>query len=237
MYPFPWILFKEPELANPRSYIGDTNFAKFPRYIDDPYPPIPISNEYKIPYANSMVNNFVWCLILILNVIMTCRNHKYANCAWIWKHIENWSFMPIVFCFGRSNGIRRPFLEVWNNANFLIISSTHYFFDFLGVTVFFTLTWLSEPNLLTILALIGLILTISDYVLPSVIFSIFKNETWTDEKQSKYEEICTNIILYKTKLELLVTSYYRMRVTNPKLVSNFEICFCFFRYHCLFEIR
>ncbi|CAG9815591.1 unnamed protein product [Phaedon cochleariae] len=92
-----------------------------------------------------------------------------------------------------------------------------------GCTVIFMLFWLSEPNILTILSLLGLLVTLGDYVLPSIVSSIFKSESWNIEKQRQYEDICTNIILYKTKFELLVTSYYRMRVTNPKMYFGLTI--------------
>lgn len=82
------------------------------------------------------------------------------------------------------------------------------------------LLWLSEPSTLTIISLIGLFLTIGDYILPTIVYSLYKNEDWDRERQQKYEEICTNLIIFRTKLELLLTSYYRMRLTNPKLVRT-----------------
>lgn len=80
------------------------------------------------------------------------------------------------------------------------------------------LLWLSEPSTLTMIAFIGLMVTMADYILPTIVSTLFKNEDWDREKQQRYEEICTNLIIYQTKLELLLTSYYRMRVTNPKMV-------------------
>lgn len=90
----------------------------------------------------------------------------------------------------------------------------------LGCTVAFMLLWLSEPSTLTVISVIGLIITIGDYILPKIVSTVYKNEDWDREKQQQYEEICTNLIIYRTKLELLFTSYYRMRVTNPKMVRN-----------------
>nr|CAH7737463.1 unnamed protein product [Callosobruchus chinensis] len=92
-----------------------------------------------------------------------------------------------------------------------------------GTTALFMLIWLAEPNILTVISLLGLLITVTDYILPAVVTAIFRAESWTTEKQRNYEEICTNIILYKTKFELLATSYYRMRVTNPKLYFSITI--------------
>ncbi|CAG9864832.1 unnamed protein product [Phyllotreta striolata] len=90
-------------------------------------------------------------------------------------------------------------------------------------TVLFTLLWLSDPTVLTVFSTIGLLITIGDYILPTLIASLYKSDNWTADKQSEYEEICTNIVLYKTKFELLVTSYCRMRITNSKTYFGITI--------------
>ncbi|XP_066248002.1 ADP-ribosylation factor-like protein 6-interacting protein 1 [Euwallacea similis] len=92
-----------------------------------------------------------------------------------------------------------------------------------GTTVLFTLILFCDPNVLTIMSLIGIAITLSDYFMPIILSSVFKPETWTPEKQKEYEEICTNIILYKTKSQLLISSFCRMRVTNPKLYFGVTI--------------
>ncbi|KAL1489311.1 hypothetical protein ABEB36_014234 [Hypothenemus hampei] len=86
-----------------------------------------------------------------------------------------------------------------------------------GSTMFFTFLWFWEPTLLTAFALLGFTFTLSDFLLPYILSTIYSAENWTPDKQKQYEEICTNIILYQTKAELLVSSYYRLRVTNRKL--------------------
>lgn len=83
----------------------------------------------------------------------------------------------------------------------------------------FTIILFADPSILTVISLTGLALTLADYFMPLILQSIFKPEMWSGDKQKEFEEICTNIILYKTKAELLLSSYCRMRVTNPKLVS------------------
>lgn len=79
------------------------------------------------------------------------------------------------------------------------------------------LLWLANPNNLSILSVIGLIVTVADYIVPSLSTSIFKQE-FTEEQQQQYDDICTNIVLIKTKAELLLSSFFKMRVKNPKLV-------------------
>ncbi|RZC37234.1 Reticulon domain containing protein [Asbolus verrucosus] len=86
-----------------------------------------------------------------------------------------------------------------------------------GSTITFTLLWLLDPSILTILSLFGLCFTICDYLIPSIATSLFKPEKWTARKDKELEELCTNVILYKAKLELTWASYYKMKITNRKM--------------------
>ncbi|CAH0554767.1 unnamed protein product [Brassicogethes aeneus] len=92
-----------------------------------------------------------------------------------------------------------------------------------GSTILFMLIWLCDPNVLTIISLLGLLFTVCDYVLPSIVSTLYKNEQWTPNKQKQLEDICTNIVLYKTKTELLLTSFYKMRVSNSKVYFSVTI--------------
>ncbi|XP_060528179.1 ADP-ribosylation factor-like protein 6-interacting protein 1 [Cylas formicarius] len=92
-----------------------------------------------------------------------------------------------------------------------------------GNTLVFFMLFMFSPNVLTILSILGLIITLADCFMPVVLGNVFKSDTWTVEKQKQYEEICTNIVLYKTKMELLWSSYGRLRVTNSKLYFSVTI--------------
>lgn len=97
---------------------------------------------------------------------------------------------------------------------------------FSATTAFFTFTWLCDLSFLTMLSLLGIFITLADYTLPLIVNSLFKNEHWSAHKQKKFDEFCTNVILYKTKTELSITTFYKMRVNNPKMVR----CFTYFDY-------
>lgn len=87
-------------------------------------------------------------------------------------------------------------------------------------TIFFTLVWLLDPSILSALSLIGLTLTISDYIVPVLAKSLFKPELWTAVKEKQFEEICKAVVLYQNKIHSSVHLYFGMRSERPKLVSG-----------------
>ncbi|EFA10290.2 ADP-ribosylation factor-like protein 6-interacting protein 1 isoform X1 [Tribolium castaneum] len=86
-----------------------------------------------------------------------------------------------------------------------------------GSTILFTFLWLLDPSILTVFSVFGLVLTIFDYLIPSIGSSMFKPEMWTARKEQEYEEFCTNVILYKARLELSWARFYKMKSTNRKM--------------------
>jgi hypothetical protein len=84
--------------------------------------------------------------------------------------------------------------------------------------------WLLDPSILTVVSVFGLCVTVSDYVIPSVASSFFKPEKWTARREKEFEELCTNIVLYKARLELTWSRYYKLKTTNRKLVRLLLFC-------------
>jgi hypothetical protein len=93
-----------------------------------------------------------------------------------------------------------------------------------GSTVLFMFLWLLDPSILTVVSVFGLCVTVSDYVIPSVASSFFKPEKWTARREKEFEELCTNIVLYKARLELTWSRYYKLKTTNRKLYFILTIC-------------
>lgn len=84
-------------------------------------------------------------------------------------------------------------------------------------TIIFMLLWLSSPSVLTTVALIGLFVTLADYFVPILAVMYFKPELWSKAKDQEFEDICRNLIVYRTKLSFTIQSYFIMRITKPKL--------------------
>ncbi|XP_018336434.1 ADP-ribosylation factor-like protein 6-interacting protein 1 isoform X3 [Agrilus planipennis] len=90
-----------------------------------------------------------------------------------------------------------------------------------GSTLLFLVLWLLDPSILTTFSLLGLTLTISDYLVPLLISSIYKPDSWTAKKEMEFEGICRSLVIYKTKLQFSLITYYKMRTDRPKL---FYLC-------------
>lgn len=85
--------------------------------------------------------------------------------------------------------------------------------------------WLADPSLLTTIAVLGLIVTLADYLLPTVLSSFVNQENWTVTKEKQFENICRIIIIYKTKFATSFHSFYLLRTTRPKIVCiNLHRC-------------
>ncbi|ERL89866.1 ADP-ribosylation factor-like protein 6-interacting protein 1 isoform X1 [Dendroctonus ponderosae] len=92
-----------------------------------------------------------------------------------------------------------------------------------GSTLVFALIWFCNAAFVTVLALLGLLLTLLDCLMPAILAALFKPDQWGGDKQRQYEETCTSLIMYKTKAELLSASFLRLRVTNPKIYFSISI--------------
>lgn len=103
-----------------------------------------------------------------------------------------------------------------------------YFLSLTASTIFFTLIWLLNPSILSAFSVLGLTATICDYVVPMISRSLFKSNIWTDTEEKEFEDICTSIMLYKSKIGLTLDSYFRLRTSKPTMVIV-----CFFRVGCM----
>lgn len=80
------------------------------------------------------------------------------------------------------------------------------------------LFWLLDPTVLTSVATIGLLVTVGDYLVPTLAAGIFRNDMWTGAKEKKYDEICRSLVYQYTQLSTVWSSYYLMRTVRPKMV-------------------
>ena len=55
-------------------------------------------------------------------------------------------------------------------------------------TIFLTL-WYYDPSFVTLISLIGLTVTLADYIVPRVIPLIAKPENWTGKKEKQLEQV------------------------------------------------
>jgi len=71
----------------------------------------------------------------------------------------------------------------------------HYPAVLVGVITFlFALIWYLEPSVLTSICMIGIILSVADYAVPTVLSHLFSSAEWTTVQESQYEEICRRLL-------------------------------------------
>lgn len=85
-------------------------------------------------------------------------------------------------------------------------------------SILFMFVWLADPSILTMLSMIGLTVTLADYLVPLIGPSIFKKDSWTNTEEVAYEDLCRSMVVYKTKMMVSFYYYVLMRTTRPKMV-------------------
>jgi len=84
-----------------------------------------------------------------------------------------------------------------------------------GTTFLFLSLWLLDPSVLTTVSILGLTVTISDYVVPLVAAALFRPDSWTKEKE--FYDFCRAIVVYRAKVSVSVSTFYMMRTSRPRM--------------------
>jgi len=84
-----------------------------------------------------------------------------------------------------------------------------------SLTVVFLTVWYMDPSLVTLLAIIGLILTLADYLGPKILNKLLSPDKWTNEKERRLENVCRSLVSLKYLLSSLSSSVSSMRNGSP----------------------
>jgi hypothetical protein len=68
------------------------------------------------------------------------------------------------------------------------------------LSVLFLLIWTQDPNMLTLLSMVGLVATLLDYAVPRIQAKLFPETSWSPEKERKLETICQDLVFMRTGL-------------------------------------
>jgi len=90
-------------------------------------------------------------------------------------------------------------------------------------TILFMMLWLIQPSVLTTLSLLGLTLTVSDYLVPYMTATLLRNEPWTDIQEEEFDRICRSVVILLERTSLAIRSFYLMRSTRPKVYYGASI--------------
>lgn len=85
------------------------------------------------------------------------------------------------------------------------------------LTASFLTIWYLDPSLVTLLAFLGLFLTLADYLGPKILDMIYKPESWTTEKERRLETVCRSLVSFGNLLSSLSQSVASLRVNSPML--------------------
>lgn len=86
-----------------------------------------------------------------------------------------------------------------------------------SLTVGFLTVWYLDPSLVTLLASIGLILTLADYLGPKILDLIFKPEMWSNEKERRLEAVCRSLVSLSHLLSSLSSYVSSTRAGSPMI--------------------
>lgn len=89
-----------------------------------------------------------------------------------------------------------------------------------AVSFLYLILWFLDPPFLTLCASIGVILTLMDFLVPTLVANIYTSSSWTKNKEKLYEEICKSIVIHYNWFIVTCQSFYKLRETTPKMVRN-----------------
>ncbi|KRT81609.1 hypothetical protein AMK59_5964 [Oryctes borbonicus] len=93
----------------------------------------------------------------------------------------------------------------------------------LGTTILFMSIWLLDPSLLTAISIIGLTITISDYIVPLLTASMMKGDTWSEKKEKQLDEVCLMLLKYFNVIVNRASTFCELRTFKPKLYYSCTI--------------
>jgi hypothetical protein len=88
-----------------------------------------------------------------------------------------------------------------------------------SVTGLFVLIWLFNTSVLTTLSVIGLVITVADYVAPLVFRDFFDSSRWGHKEEKVFETVCEEIATATFLVITLWNQWRDLKETKPKLYS------------------
>ena len=74
-----------------------------------------------------------------------------------------------------------------------------------------------DPTLVTLAAVVGLLLTLADYLGPRLLDRLYRPDAWTDAKERRLEAVCRSLASLRLLLSSLCSSLGALRANSPIL--------------------
>ncbi|XP_045213482.1 ADP-ribosylation factor-like protein 6-interacting protein 1 [Mercenaria mercenaria] len=88
----------------------------------------------------------------------------------------------------------------------------------IGFTTFlFLMIWYFEPSVLTTFSLLGLSLSLIDFLVPLVGPSVLGRSKWTGVQEKQYEQICIRILNFRYHISDVVDTMVTLKNERPKV--------------------
>jgi len=84
-----------------------------------------------------------------------------------------------------------------------------------SVTVVYLLLWYLEPSFLTLLSLLGLSLTLADFLVPRALEKLLPPSGWSSNKEKQLDSACRSLLWMTNLLSSLWSSCSGLRTTSP----------------------
>lgn len=109
----------------------------------------------------------------------------------------------------------------------LIIPNLHAFFTWKKqyypllisayITFSYLLIWLLELSVLSTVSIIGLVVTLVDFFLPTVVASFCDSSKWSDKDEEKFDHVCNELSCVLSKLKSSYNCWNEMRQNKSKI--------------------
>merc|ERR1719187_713801 len=76
------------------------------------------------------------------------------------------------------------------------------------------LLWMS-PSMITLISLLGLVVTMLDYLGPVLMDRIFSSTQWTGEKEKKLDNVCKSLVSASLLFSSCFSSYSNLKTNSP----------------------
>lgn len=83
------------------------------------------------------------------------------------------------------------------------------------LTTVFLLGWLWDPTLLSFLAFLGLLVSVTDYAGPKIIGLLFGPDSWNDTKEKQFEKVCDEIVSTMDNVHAAINACRDARSKKP----------------------
>jgi len=94
----------------------------------------------------------------------------------------------------------------------------HYPAVIVGVVTFiFSIIWYLEPSVLTTFSLLGVLLCMLDFIVPTLSSYMFSSSEWTVVQERQFETICGRILNAKQHIKNLFSALSKMKNNNAKM--------------------